>query len=62
MVSSKRRVVTEEIHRLVEESAITRERGNLREALEKGKEAGKKDRLDYGIFYWDNHGTINSGS
>ena len=35
--------VFEEIHRLVEESAITRERGNLREALEKGKEAGKKD-------------------
>lgn len=27
----------------MEESAITREHGNLREALEKGKEAGKKE-------------------
>ncbi|CAE7861098.1 Ift88 [Symbiodinium microadriaticum] len=40
----KLREMEKEIHRLVEESAITRERGNLREALEKGKEAGKKER------------------
>jgi len=40
----KLREMEKEIHRLVEESAITREQGNLREALEKGKEAGKKER------------------
>lgn len=40
----KLRELEKEIHRLVEESAITREQGNLREALEKGKEAGKKER------------------
>jgi len=40
----KLREMEKEIHRLVEESAITREHGNLREALEKGKEAGKKER------------------
>jgi len=40
----KLRQMEKEIHRLVEESAITREQGNLREALEKGKEAGKKER------------------
>lgn len=40
----KLRELEREIHRLVEESAITREAGNLREALEKGKEAGKKER------------------
>jgi len=40
----KLREMEKEIHRLVEESAITREAGNLREALEKGKEAGKKER------------------
>merc|ERR1719401_1917970 len=38
------RELEKEIHRLVEGSAITREQGNLREALEKGKEAGKKER------------------
>merc|ERR1719230_1734840 len=38
------RELEKEIHRLVEESAITREQGNCREALEKGKEAGKKER------------------
>jgi intraflagellar transport protein 88 len=38
------REMEREIHRLVEESAITREQGKLREALEKGKEAGKKER------------------
>merc|ERR1719379_953013 len=40
----KLRALEKEIHRLVEESAITREQGNLREALEKAKEAGKKER------------------
>jgi len=40
----KLRELEKEIHRLIEESAITREQGNLREALEKGKEAGKKER------------------
>jgi len=40
----KLREMEKEIHRLVEESAITREQGHLREALEKGKEAGKKER------------------
>merc|ERR1719478_2028229 len=40
----KLREMEKEIHRLVEQSAITREEGNLREALEKGKEAGKKER------------------
>merc|ERR1719498_1619781 len=40
----KLREFEKEIHRLVEESAITREQGNLREALEKAKEAGKKER------------------
>lgn len=40
----KLREMEKEIHRLVEESAITREQGNLREALEKAKEAGKKER------------------
>merc|ERR1719188_1463311 len=40
----KLREMEKEIHRLVEESAVTREQGNLREALEKGKEAGKKER------------------
>merc|ERR1719197_58710 len=40
----KPREMEKEIHRLVEESAATREQGNLREALEKGKEAGKKER------------------
>lgn len=40
----------EEIHRLVEESAITREHGNLREALEKGKEAGKKEPATHSTF------------
>merc|ERR1719433_2360787 len=40
----KLREMEKEIHRLVEESAITREQGLLREALEKGKEAGKKER------------------
>merc|ERR1719401_1695341 len=40
----KLREMEKEIHRLVEESAITREQGNVREALEKGKEAGKKER------------------
>merc|ERR1719262_974130 len=40
----KLRVAEKEIHRLVEESAITREQGKLREALEKAKEAGKKER------------------
>jgi intraflagellar transport protein 88 len=38
------REMEKEIHRLVEESAITREAGKLREALEKAKEAGKKER------------------
>jgi intraflagellar transport protein 88 len=38
------REMEKEIHRLVEESAITREQGKLREALEKAKEAGKKER------------------
>jgi intraflagellar transport protein 88 len=40
----KLREMEKEIHRLVEESAITREQGNFREALEKAKEAGKKER------------------
>jgi intraflagellar transport protein 88 len=40
----KLREMEREIHRLVEQSAITREAGNLRDALEKGKEAGKKER------------------
>jgi len=40
----KLRGFEKESHRLVEESAITREQGNLREALEKAKEAGKKER------------------
>ncbi|CAK0873483.1 unnamed protein product [Prorocentrum cordatum] len=40
----KLREMEKEIHRLVEESAVTREQGNCREALEKGKEAGKKER------------------
>mmetsp|Transcript_13666 Transcript_13666/g.36798 ORF Transcript_13666/g.36798 Transcript_13666/m.36798 type:complete len:844 (-) Transcript_13666:172-2703(-) len=40
----KLREMEKEIHRLVEESACTREQGNLREALEKAKEAGKKER------------------
>lgn len=40
----KLREMEKAIHRLVEESAITRESGNLREALEKAKEAGKKER------------------
>lgn len=40
----KLREMEREIHRLVEQSAIIREGGNLREALEKGKEAGKKER------------------
>lgn len=40
----KLREMEKEIHRLVEESAITRERGSPREALEKGKEACKKER------------------
>merc|ERR1719401_1871614 len=40
----KLREMEKEIHRLVEESAITREQGNVREALDKGKEAGKKER------------------
>jgi intraflagellar transport protein 88 len=40
----KLREMEKEIHRLVEESAITRQQGNLREALEKAKEAGKKER------------------
>jgi intraflagellar transport protein 88 len=40
----KLREMEKEIHRLVEQSAITREEGNLREALEKAKEAGKKER------------------
>jgi intraflagellar transport protein 88 len=38
------REMEKEIHRLVEVSAITREQGHCREALEKGKEAGKKER------------------
>jgi intraflagellar transport protein 88 len=40
----KLREMEREIHRLVEESAATREQGNLREALERAKEAGKKER------------------
>jgi len=40
----KLREMEKEIHRAVEESAITREAGNFREALEKAKEAGKKER------------------
>jgi len=40
----KLREMEKEIHRLVEQSAITRENGNVREALEKAKEAGKKER------------------
>jgi len=40
----KLREMEKEIHRLVEQSAMTREQGNLREALEKAKEAGKKER------------------
>jgi intraflagellar transport protein 88 len=40
----KLREMEKEIHRLVEQSAVTREQGNCREALEKGKEAGKKER------------------
>lgn len=40
----KLREMEKEIHRLIEQSAITREQGNLREALEKAKEAGKKER------------------
>mmetsp|Transcript_19843 Transcript_19843/g.46131 ORF Transcript_19843/g.46131 Transcript_19843/m.46131 type:complete len:826 (+) Transcript_19843:62-2539(+) len=40
----KLREMEKDIHRLVEESAITRQAGNVREALEKAKEAGKKER------------------
>merc|ERR1719262_1304507 len=40
----KLREMEKEIHRLVEESAITREQGDLQGALEKAKEAGKKER------------------
>jgi len=38
------REMEKEIHRLVELSAMTREQGKIREALDKAKEAGKKER------------------
>merc|ERR1719399_1570172 len=40
----KLRELEREIHRLVEESAITRQQGDLQEALQKAKEAGKRER------------------
>merc|ERR550514_2015430 len=40
----KLREMEKDIHRLVEESAITREQGDLQAALEKAKEAGKRER------------------
>merc|ERR550514_94014 len=40
----KLREMEKDIHRLVEESAITREAGDLQAALEKAKEAGKRER------------------
>merc|ERR1719506_3357453 len=40
----KLREMEKEIHRLVEESAITREQGDLQGALEKTKDAGKRER------------------
>merc|ERR1719262_605703 len=40
----KLREMEKEIHRLVEESAITRQQGDLQGALEKAKEAGKRER------------------
>jgi len=40
----KMREIEKEIHRLVDQSAIMREKGQLRDALEKAKEAGKKER------------------
>mmetsp|Transcript_132977 Transcript_132977/g.384527 ORF Transcript_132977/g.384527 Transcript_132977/m.384527 type:complete len:839 (-) Transcript_132977:46-2562(-) len=38
------REIEKEIHKLVDQSAMLREKGQLREALEKAKEAGKKER------------------
>mmetsp|Transcript_18116 Transcript_18116/g.51656 ORF Transcript_18116/g.51656 Transcript_18116/m.51656 type:complete len:833 (+) Transcript_18116:95-2593(+) len=40
----KLREMEKEIHRLVEQSAVMNEQGSYREALEMGKEAGKKER------------------
>lgn len=40
----KLREMEREIHRLVEESALTREKGEVAQALEKAKEAGKRER------------------
>lgn len=41
----KLREMEKEIHRLVETSSMLREQGNARDALEKAKDAGKKERV-----------------
>jgi len=52
----KLRELEVEIHRLVEESAISREAGDMGSALEKAKEASKKERQLYRVR--DQHGLL----